>query len=80
MDKALGEYLRLTNFSVPEELVAARTELEGHLLWVAGRAQQAIEKLEEASVKERQLRYTEPTWYPRPVAEVLKRLHPESGS
>lgn len=80
MDKALGEFLRLTNFSVPEELVAARLELDGHLLWLAGRPQQAIEKLEEASRKEGQLRYTEPTWYPRPVAEVLQRLRPATGS
>jgi tetratricopeptide (TPR) repeat protein len=80
MDKALGEYLRLTNFSVPEELVVARQELDGHLLWLAGRPHPAIEKLEDASRKEAQLRYTEPTWYPRPIAEVLKRLKAETPS
>ncbi|GAB4366203.1 MAG: hypothetical protein OHK0021_09700 [Bryobacter sp.] len=80
MDKALGEFLRLTNFSVPEELVVARVELDGHLLWLRGRAQLALEKWEQASTMEKQLRYTEPTWYPRPVAEVIERRKPKAGS
>lgn len=80
MDKAFGEFLRLTNFQVPEELLVARMELDGHLYWLAGESQHAIEKLEEAQVRERQLRYTEPTYYPRPVAEVLQRLTGDSGS
>ena len=74
MDKATGEFLRLTNFPVPEELTVARIELDGHYLWLTGEPAHAIEKLEEAQVRERQLRYTEPTYYPRPIAEVLKRL------
>lgn len=78
MDKAIGEFLRLTNFPVPEEIAVARLELDGHYLWLQGEPHHAIEKLEEAQVRERQLRYTEPTYYPRPVAEVLKRLHPEN--
>jgi hypothetical protein len=80
MDKALGEFLRLTNYSMPEELAVARMELDGHYLWLQGDPHHALEKLEEASVRERQLRYTEPTWYPRPVAEVMKKLNPESTS
>jgi tetratricopeptide (TPR) repeat protein len=80
MDKSLGEFLRLTNFSVPEELVVARMELDGHLLWLRGRAQLAIEKLEQASQQEKQLRYTEPTWYPRPVQEVLARFRSDAKS
>ena len=80
MDKALGEFLRLTNYPLPEELSVARMELDGHLLWLAGDPHHAIEKLEEAQVRERQLRYTEPTWYPRPVAEVLARFNGDNGS
>ncbi|MBM3763420.1 MAG: hypothetical protein FJW36_24685 [Acidobacteria bacterium] len=78
MDKAIGEFLRLTNYPVPEELVVARLELDGHYLWLKGEPHHAIERLEEAQVRERQLRYTEPTWYPRPIAEVLKKLNPEN--
>jgi hypothetical protein len=78
MDKALGEFLRLNNVPAPEELLAARIEVDGHYLWLTGEPHHAIEKLEEAQVRERHLRYTEPTYYPRPVAEVLKRLNPES--
>ena len=74
MDKATGEFLRLTNFPVPEEITVARIELDGHLLWLDGEPAHAIERLEEAQTRERQLRYTEPTYYPRPVAEVLRRL------
>lgn len=80
MDKALGEFLRVTNYSLPEELAVARMELDGHYLWLKGEPHHALEKLEEVSVRERQLRYTEPTWYPRPVAEVIKKLNPESSS
>ncbi len=80
MDKAIGEFLRVTNFSAPEELITARLELDGHFLWLTGHPHQAIEKLEEAQVRQSQLRYTEPTWYPRPVAEVLQRLRPSNTS
>ncbi len=83
MDKAMGEFLRLTNFPLPEELSVARRELDGHYLWLTGEPTRAIEALQEAQVREQQLRYTEPTWYPRPVAEVLKRLtgeNPHSGN
>lgn len=80
MDKAIGEFLRLTSFSAPAELLVARTELDGHYLWLTGDPHHAIEKLTEASTQERQLRYTEPTWYPRPVAEVLARLTAPSAS
>jgi len=78
MDKSIGEFLRLTNYSAPRELLVARMELDGHYLWLKGEPHHAIEKLEEAQTHERQLRYTEPTWYPRPIAEVLKRLNPDS--
>ena len=74
MDKAMGEFLRLTGFTLPEELSVARKELDGHFLWLTGEPTRAIETLHEAQLRERQLRYTEPTWYPRPVSEVLKRL------
>jgi hypothetical protein len=80
MDKALGEFLRVTNMPLPEELLVARMELDGHYLWLTGEPHHAIEKLEETAVRERQLRYSEPTYYPRPVAEVIKRLHPESSN
>ena len=74
MDKAMGEFLRLTSFPLPEELSVARKEIDGHFLWLTGEPTRAIESLQEAQLRERQLRYTEPTWYPRPVSEVLKRL------
>ncbi len=80
MDKALGEFLRLTNFPLPEELSVARTELDGHYLWLSGEPHHAMEKLQEAQLRESQLRYSEPSYYPRPVAEVLKRLAGENAS
>ena len=63
-----------TTFTLPEELLVARKELDGHYLWLTGQPTRAIEALREAQVRELQLRYTEPTYYPRPVAEVLNRL------
>jgi tetratricopeptide (TPR) repeat protein len=80
MDKSIGEFLRVTSYPVPEELVAARMELEGHYLWLTGEAVRAVERLQEAQIRERQLRYTEPIWYPRPIAEVLKKLTGDTAS
>jgi tetratricopeptide (TPR) repeat protein len=78
MDKALGEFLRVTSYSVPEELIVARMELDGHYYWLTGEANRAVERLQEARSRESHLRYTEPTWYPRPIAEVLKKITGEA--
>lgn len=79
MDKAIGEFLRLTGYSTPEELVVARKELDGHLLWHAGMTIHGRERLLEAQHSEQALRYTEPSWYPRPISEVIARLDGEKS-
>jgi hypothetical protein len=74
----------LTNYALPEELIVARKELDGQLYWQSGMLVRGRELLLEAQYMEQALRYTEPTWYPRPIAEVLARMDgdksPNSGN
>src|SRR5262249_55657474 len=53
------------------ELQVARQELAGHLEMADGRVGRGLKLLGEASKAERHLTYTEPPYYPRPVAESL---------
>jgi tetratricopeptide (TPR) repeat protein len=69
MDAAMAEYSSRRKLPPPEELIVAREELRGHILLAEGALGLGFEHLREASRKERMLRYTEPNWYPRPVAE-----------
>ena len=55
----------------PMELTVAREELTGHILAAEGKVGKGLKTLENASKAQRKLRYSEPAYYPRPVAEAL---------
>ena len=57
----------------PRELDVARQELQAHLELADGHAGRALKQFEMASKAERRLIYTEPPYYPRPVAEPWGR-------
>lgn len=58
----------------PAELRVARQELAGHLEAAAGHVRKALKQMATASRAERRLTYTEPPYYPRPVAEAQGQL------
>src|SRR5262249_55543081 len=58
----------------PPELQVARKELAAHLEEAQGRFDASLKLFEEASKAERKLTYTEPPYYPRPVAEAMGHL------
>jgi tetratricopeptide (TPR) repeat protein len=70
----LAGYRIKTKRSDPSELQVARLELAGHLSAAQGRTDRALKQFAIASKAERRLTYTEPPYYPRPVAEVWGRL------
>ena len=72
-DAALAAYRTRTKRPNPTELEVARQELEAHLELAAGRTNRALKQFEQASRAERRLIYTEPPYYPRPVAEPWGR-------
>jgi len=71
---SLADYRRKTKGGDPTELQVARQELAGHLSLVEGRTDRALKQFQAASKAERRLTYTEPPFYPRPVAEVWGRV------
>jgi tetratricopeptide (TPR) repeat protein len=72
-DGALTDYRARTKRENPTELAVARLELEAHLELAEGHAGRALKQFELASKAERRLIYTEPPYYPRPVAEPWGR-------
>jgi tetratricopeptide (TPR) repeat protein len=73
-EASLADYRRKTKRGDPKELQVARQELAGHLSLAAGRTDRALKQFQAASKAERRLTYTEPPYYPRPVAEVWGRV------
>src|SRR5258708_16780058 len=71
MDAILKDYETVVKRKPPVELMITRDELGGHILAAQGKAKQAIDTLEAASKIQRKLRYSEPPYYPRPVAEAM---------
>jgi tetratricopeptide (TPR) repeat protein len=71
MDAALRQYDSVVKRKTPEELVVAREELAGHIQAAEGKVSKGLKTLENASKMQRKLRYSEPAYYPRPVAEAL---------
>ena len=59
-----------TKLGAPEELLVGVEELNGHIALAGGKTGKGLKTLAQAAKKERALRYTEPPWYPRPVAEA----------
>lgn len=73
-EEALADFQKRTKRPVTPELEVARLEIAGHLEAAEGRVDRAMKTLEAASKAERKLTYTEPPYYPRPVAEALGHL------
>lgn len=78
-EKSLADYRAKTRRTDPSELAVARMELAGHLSLAEGRTDRALRQFASASKAERKLTYTEPPYYPRPVAEVWGRLAAKAG-
>ena len=74
MDAALADYTARTTMKPPAELRIARLELDGHIAGAAGKHKRALKTLERASNDERAMTYSEPPYYPRPVAQALGEL------
>ncbi len=79
MDEAFDMYQEKVKQAVPSELRVARQELTAHILVARHRIPQAIERLKRTQKRQRALVYSEPPFYPRPVAEALGRLAQRSG-
>jgi len=74
MDAALKDFNDKVKRAPSLELQTARLELEAHVAAAGGRNKRAISTFEKASEKERALVYSEPPYYPRPVAVPLGQL------
>ncbi len=70
-ENTMIEFRNKTHRTDPAELKVARQELAGHLAVAEGSAGRGLKLLEIASKSERRLTYTEPPYYPRPVAEAV---------
>jgi tetratricopeptide (TPR) repeat protein len=79
MDAALQQYAQVVKRKAPEELTVAREELTGHIQAAEGKVGKGLKTLENASKMQRKLRYSEPSYYPRPVAEALGEVALRNG-
>lgn len=70
-EQAMTDFRGKTKRPDPPELQVAREELAGHLDIAQGHVEKGLRQLETASKAERKLTYTEPPYYPRPVAEAM---------
>jgi hypothetical protein len=68
-----------TKAAVPPEFLIAETELKGQIALAARDANEGLKILQQAARRERALRYSEPTSYPRPVLEVLGHFAFQNG-
>jgi Flp pilus assembly protein TadD len=71
MDRQVEDVMKMTWDREARELNAGRIELRGHIEIAEGQADRGFATLRLASEREQRLRYSEPPWYPRPVAEAL---------
>jgi uncharacterized protein HemY len=74
MDAALKDYTAKTKLRPAVELRIARDELDGQIAAAAGHYRAGMKKLQAASQQERAMTYSEPPYYPRPVAESMGAL------
>ena len=74
LEQSLVEFRSKTHRPDPPELQVARKELAGQLEVARGHVNRGLKLLQTASKAERHLTYTEPPYYPRPVAEALGNL------
>jgi tetratricopeptide (TPR) repeat protein len=73
-EAAMAQLREKTGRPEPPELQVARAEMAGHFAIAESRIGAGLKQLQRASKAERRLTYTEPPYYPRPVAEALGRL------
>jgi hypothetical protein len=73
-EQSLTEFRNKTQRPDPAELQVARKEMAGQLEVARGHVGRGLKLLETASKAERRLTYTEPPYYPRPIAEALGTL------
>jgi len=79
-DQSLADYRAKTKRpGNPAELEVARQEMMAHLDLAEGRTAKALKEFETASKAERKLTYTEPPYYPRPVAEPWGHAAQKAG-
>ncbi len=71
LDGAAEEVRKTTFDREAPELAVARLEVRGQVLIAEGRIDDGLRMLWQASDRESRLVYSEPSWYPRPVAEGL---------
>jgi len=79
MEAALKELKAKTKSSTPVYFKVAQEELKGQVALASKNAERGLKILQSASRKERALRYSEPTNYPRPVIEVLAQAALRNG-
>ena len=79
MRGALDDLKAKTKMPPASELRVAAQELEGHIAVAAGDLDRGAKLLRAASKGEREMTYTEPPLYPRPVAEALGGVLLTSG-
>jgi tetratricopeptide (TPR) repeat protein len=79
MKRNLKELKSKTKAEVPAELLVAEEELKGQIALAAGHVDKGLKILQQAARRERALRYSEPTAYPRPVLEVLGHFAFQNG-
>ena len=70
MDAMLKDYDAQVKHKAPPELLAARLELDAHVLAAEGKQKQALHAFGTAATEQRKLRYSEPPFYPRPVDQA----------
>src|SRR5215471_17608295 len=69
-ERALADYRARTKRPNPTELEVAKTEMLAHLELADGQTDRGFSLFKRASNAERRLTYTEPPYYPRPIAEA----------
>lgn len=74
MDAAMKDFNDKVKRAPSEELQTARIELDAQVAAAAGRTKRAITLFEKAMAKERAMVYSEPPYYPRPVAIPLAQF------
>jgi tetratricopeptide (TPR) repeat protein len=79
MDESFRDFVAKVKRQPTEELQVARLELDGHIAASAHRYKRAMNVLQTASDRERRLVYSEPPYYPRPVATALGDMADKAG-
>lgn len=80
LQSTLREFREQLKRKPPKELQIAAQELHGHLQLAQGKTKDGLRNLQQASVAERALRYNEPPFYPRPVADAWATAAQKSGN